>query len=43
MVIDGIFILLMIFAIIKGYRNGFIIAVFSFLGIIIGLVAAKKF
>jgi len=42
MVIDAIFILLMIFAVIKGYRNGFIVAVFSFLGIIIGLAAAMK-
>jgi len=43
MIIDAIFILLMIMAIIKGYRNGFIVAVFSFVGIIIGLVAAIKF
>ena len=43
MIIDAIFILLMIIAVIKGYRNGFIVAVFSFLGMIIGLVAAIKF
>jgi len=42
MIIDGVFILLMIFAVIKGYRSGFIIAVFSFLGIIIGVAAAMK-
>ena len=42
MIIDIIFILLLIFATVKGYRNGFIIAVFSFLGIIIGLAAAMK-
>src|SRR5260221_11708556 len=43
MLIDVILLFLMIFAIIKGLRNGFIIAVFSFLGIIIGLAAAMKF
>ena len=32
----------MILAIIKGFRNGFVVAVFSFLGIIIGLAAAMK-
>jgi membrane protein required for colicin V production len=43
MVIDAIFIVLMILAVIKGFRNGLIVAVFSFLGIIIGLAAAMKF
>jgi membrane protein required for colicin V production len=43
MIIDVILLFLMIFAILKGLRNGFIIAVFSFLGIIIGLAAAMKF
>src|SRR3569623_904020 len=43
MVIDAIFIVLMILAEIKGFRNGLIVAVFSFLGIIIGLAAAMKF
>ncbi|MEN9684852.1 MAG: hypothetical protein RLZZ28_638 [Bacteroidota bacterium] len=42
MVIDIIFLLLMSFALIKGYRNGFVVAIFSFLGIIIGLAAAMK-
>lgn len=42
MIIDIIFILLMILSVIKGFRNGFIVAVFSFLGIIIGLAAAMK-
>ena len=42
MIIDFIFIILMILAIIKGFRNGFVVAVFSFLGIIIGLAAAMK-
>ena len=42
MIIDVIFFLLMILAIIKGFRNGFIVAVFSFFGIFIGLAAALK-
>ena len=42
MIIDIIFLLLMAFALFKGYRNGFVVAVFSFLGIIIGLAAAMK-
>jgi len=43
MVIDAIFFILMILAVFKGYRNGFIVAVFSFFAIIIGLAAAMKF
>jgi membrane protein required for colicin V production len=42
MIIDAIFILLMVLAVIKGLRNGFVVAVFSFLAIIIGLAAAMK-
>jgi membrane protein required for colicin V production len=42
MLIDAIFIILMILAVIKGMRNGFVVAVFSFLAIIIGLAAALK-
>jgi membrane protein required for colicin V production len=42
MLIDAIFIILMILAVIKGMRNGFVVAVFSFLAIIIGLAAAMK-
>ncbi len=42
MIIDVILVFLMILAIIKGYRNGFVVAVFSFLGIFIGLAAALK-
>jgi len=42
MIIDVIFIFLMVLAVIKGYRNGFIVAAFSFLGIFIGLAAALK-
>lgn len=42
MVIDAIFIFLMLFALVKGYRKGFVIAIFSFLGIVLGIVAAMK-
>ncbi len=42
MIIDIIFLLLMILSIIKGFRNGFVVAVFSFFGIFIGLAAALK-
>ncbi|MEO7529819.1 MAG: CvpA family protein [Sediminibacterium sp.] len=42
MLIDAIFIILMILAVFKGYRSGFVVAVFSFLAIVIGLAAAMK-
>lgn len=42
MIIDIILIALLIIAVLKGLRNGFVIAVFSFLAIIIGLAAAMK-
>ena len=42
MLIDIIFIVLLVAAIVKGYRNGLIIAVFSLLALIIGLAAAIK-
>ena len=42
MLIDIIFALLMVLAIIQGYRRGLIAAVFSFIAIIIGLAAALK-
>jgi membrane protein required for colicin V production len=42
MMIDIIFALLMIFAIVKGIQRGLIIALFSFLGLIVGLAAAIK-
>lgn len=42
MIIDVILVFLMILAVIKGYRNGFVVAIFSFLGIFIGLAAALK-
>lgn len=42
MLIDSIFIIILITAIIKGYSKGFIMAVFSSLSILVGLVAATK-
>jgi membrane protein required for colicin V production len=42
MLIDGLFILLMLMALVKGWRNGFVVAVFSLLAIVIGLAAAMK-
>jgi membrane protein required for colicin V production len=42
MIIDIIFLILLAFAIIKGISRGFIVAVFSFLAIIIGVAAAMK-
>lgn len=40
--IDIIFAALIVIAIVKGYRKGFIIALFSIIGIIVGLAAALK-
>lgn len=42
MIIDIIFLLLIALACYKGYTKGFIIAIFSVLGFIIGLAAALK-
>ena len=42
MLIDLIFAMIMVLAIIKGYRKGLIIAVFSIIAFIIGLAAALK-
>lgn len=42
MIIDSIFAILMVMAIFKGYRRGFIIAVFSVLALLTGLAAAIK-
>lgn len=42
MLIDILFIISMVFAIFKGYRNGLIVAVFSLVAIIVGLAAAMK-
>lgn len=42
MIIDVIFLLLLAIAVIKGISRGFIIAIFSFVAIILGVVAAMK-
>ncbi len=42
MIIDIIFLLLIALACYKGYTKGFIIAIFSVLGFIVGLAAALK-
>jgi membrane protein required for colicin V production len=42
MFIDIIFLLLMVWAVIKGFRRGLIVSVFSLLAIIAGLAAAIK-
>lgn len=42
MFIDGVCALLLIWAIFKGFRNGLVVALFSFLGFVIGLAAALK-
>jgi membrane protein required for colicin V production len=42
MLIDIIFVVLMILAIVKGFRRGLIVAVFSFVAIVVGLAAAIK-
>ena len=42
MLIDFIFLVLMIIACIKGFRKGFIIALFSVIAFIVGLAAAIK-
>jgi membrane protein required for colicin V production len=42
MFIDSVFIILVIMATIKGYSRGLIVAIFSFVAIIIGLAAAIK-
>jgi len=42
MIIDLIFAVLIVLALIHGYRRGLIVAVFSFIAIIVGLAAAIK-
>lgn len=42
MIIDIAFIFIVIMAVFKGYSKGFVIAIFSFLALIIGLAAALK-
>lgn len=42
MIIDLLFAVLMVFAIIKGYSRGLIIAIFSIVALIVGLAAAMR-
>ena len=42
MIIDTAYIVLLLLAVFKGYRKGFVVAVFSFFAIFIGLAAALK-
>ena len=42
MVIDLIFAILIVFAIIRGYQRGLIVGLFSLVAVIIGLAAALK-
>ncbi len=42
MLIDLAYLVLLVLAVVKGYSKGFVIAVFSFLAIFVGLAAALK-
>jgi membrane protein required for colicin V production len=42
MIIDIIFFILLVLAVIKGFSRGFVVALFSFFAIIIGVAAAMK-
>jgi membrane protein required for colicin V production len=42
MIIDIIFVILIVLALLQGYRRGLIVAVFSLISIIVGLAAAIK-
>ena len=42
MIIDFIFAVLIVLAVIKGFQKGLIVAVFSLLAFIVGLAAAMK-
>jgi membrane protein required for colicin V production len=43
MIIDILIAVVLIFAVIKGYQEGFVVAIFSVLAFIIGIAAAMKF
>lgn len=43
MVIDVLVFILLLMAVIKGYSKGLVVALFSFIAIIVGIVAALKF
>lgn len=42
MIIDIVFIIMLIMAVIKGWQRGLVIAIFSVIGLIVGIVAAMK-
>ena len=42
MIVDVVFVIILILAIIKGYQRGLIVGAFSFIAIIVGLAAALK-
>lgn len=42
MILDIIFVILLVVAMVKGYQRGLIVGVFSFVAIIVGLAAAIK-
>lgn len=42
MLIDAVFAILVCWAFLKGYRQGFVMAVFSFVAFVIGIAAALK-
>ncbi len=42
MILDILAVIILVFAVIKGYRRGLIVGIFSFVAIIIGLAAALK-
>ena len=42
MILDLVFIIILVIAIVKGYQRGLIVGIFSFIAIIIGLAAAIK-
>ena len=41
--IDIIWLILIVFAAVKGFKNGLIVSLFSVAGLVIGLIAAMKF
>jgi membrane protein required for colicin V production len=43
MLIDIVLLILLLLALIKGYRKGLVLAAFSFVGIFLGLAASVKF
>lgn len=42
MLIDVVFLIVLVFAVFKGLRNGLIVGLFSFLAVFVGLAAALK-